>query len=1012
MDRHDVLETPGTPEADLEIRLLGPLEVRRGGLRLPLPRSKKTRALLAYLAGTGREHSRTRLCALLWESTDDPRGALRWSLSKLRPLLDAGVRRLDADREGVALPPRSARVDARELLDAVSSGVPGVPTARLEELAALGRGEFLEGLELTDLFEFRAWCVSQRERTREARCRVLAELVRRRSDEPQAALPWARDLVAADGLGVEAQRSFLELLLRAGLADEARQQFEIAYRMFRELEAPGARELLSAWTALSAGARGRSATSGAGDGEEEAARPPAPSLVPPTEPGALALVGRKRELGRLAELLERSRSGRSEVVVLCTGEAGVGKSRLAAAHAARARATGATVLEGRAFEAEATRPFGPWADALGREVAEAASGGGHDAPHTRESFLEAVASAVASRASGAAGALLVLDDVQWLDRDSAELLHFVSRRCREQPLAVLLLARGGELPDNEPVARVLRSLRTEARLERMELAPLSREEIGALVSGTPGVDADTVWAASSGNPLFALELARAGAGREGLPASLALVVRERVGRLAAPAAEVLRWASVLGHVFDLSRIEALSALEPGDVVEALEGLERHALLRGDDAAGAARYRFAHDVVREAVYGELSQPRRRLMHRQVARLLAPALPDPSVATEVARHAGLAGESSLGVRACIDAGLAALRTFANAEAETLARRGMELCEGLGEPERIAATLELLHVQFSARTPDGDRAAGRVQALAERALELGLARPARLGFQMLSFLRWESSSMAAAHANILQAERVSRAAEPEERAAALGQAARCFVLLERNLKQAEAFLLEAEALERRGARSTSAVPFAAAMLHAHRGALEEARASFREARWLAREQGDRLAEFRAVQHWAMLEIDGGSPADAHPLVSELSALGERLREGSEGPSGRALLALVRRMQGGAAEIASAIEELRAADAKYELAFVLTRLARHELASGDRPSAQGHAAEGLASALAIGRSSEIALARALLLRCAELAGDGAAAATHRTALEEAGRGDVSALVRRHVEGLPGAPA
>ena len=75
-------------EKPLIIQTLGDLEVRRAGRSLLLPPSKKTRALLAYLAVTGRAHRRERLCSLLWDVTDDPRGALRWSLSKLRALVD------------------------------------------------------------------------------------------------------------------------------------------------------------------------------------------------------------------------------------------------------------------------------------------------------------------------------------------------------------------------------------------------------------------------------------------------------------------------------------------------------------------------------------------------------------------------------------------------------------------------------------------------------------------------------------------------------------------------------------------------------------------------------------------------------------------------------------------------------------------------------------------------------------------------------------------------------------
>src|SRR5580700_8249193 len=79
--------------ASLRIQLLGPFSVRRDGAPVPLPRSRKVRALLAFLALGGASYSRSRLCALLWDVPNDPRGELRWCLSKLRALLDDPGRR-------------------------------------------------------------------------------------------------------------------------------------------------------------------------------------------------------------------------------------------------------------------------------------------------------------------------------------------------------------------------------------------------------------------------------------------------------------------------------------------------------------------------------------------------------------------------------------------------------------------------------------------------------------------------------------------------------------------------------------------------------------------------------------------------------------------------------------------------------------------------------------------------------------------------------------------------------
>src|SRR5713101_5330012 len=107
----------------LRVSVLGSLAVLRQGTRMQLPPSKKTRALLAYLAVTARPHSRDRLCAMFWNVPDDPRAALRWSLSRLRPLVDEpDCRRIIADREKVGFDLGRATVDILSMRNASRHG--------------------------------------------------------------------------------------------------------------------------------------------------------------------------------------------------------------------------------------------------------------------------------------------------------------------------------------------------------------------------------------------------------------------------------------------------------------------------------------------------------------------------------------------------------------------------------------------------------------------------------------------------------------------------------------------------------------------------------------------------------------------------------------------------------------------------------------------------------------------------------------------------------------------------
>src|SRR5215468_8726746 len=133
-------EMPG-----LSIRVLGEFQILKGTREQDLPKSRKTRALLAYLILTGRRHRRERLCDLLWDLPDDPRASLRWSLSRLRSLVDGpGQERIHANREYVSFDPDGATVDLFEIRRELAGGPNTVSTERLLDLAARFDGDLLE----------------------------------------------------------------------------------------------------------------------------------------------------------------------------------------------------------------------------------------------------------------------------------------------------------------------------------------------------------------------------------------------------------------------------------------------------------------------------------------------------------------------------------------------------------------------------------------------------------------------------------------------------------------------------------------------------------------------------------------------------------------------------------------------------------------------------------------------------------------------------------------------------
>jgi DNA-binding SARP family transcriptional activator/pimeloyl-ACP methyl ester carboxylesterase len=225
-------------EEILDIQLLGQFAVARDGKPVPLPPSKKTRALLAYLAMSGRAQRREQLCSMFWDLPDDPRGALRWSLTKIRSLVDGEeAQRLHADRELVRFEPRGARIDALAL-KAGAEKAAALPLDALLRLAPAADGEFLAGLELPDCDGYQAWCMAQREDIRGAACRVLRALAERLRDRPAEALPHARRLVELEPFDGAARVTLVKLLAAAGRRQEAEQQRALGIEQMQQAGVP------------------------------------------------------------------------------------------------------------------------------------------------------------------------------------------------------------------------------------------------------------------------------------------------------------------------------------------------------------------------------------------------------------------------------------------------------------------------------------------------------------------------------------------------------------------------------------------------------------------------------------------------------------------------------------------------------------------------------------------------------------------------------------------------------
>ncbi|HKP60670.1 MAG TPA: AAA family ATPase [Polyangiales bacterium] len=990
-------------EPELELRMLGGLDVRRAGKSLAQPPSKKTRALLAYLALTGRAHRREALCGLLWDVTDDPRGALRWSLSKLRKQVDDDhVTRLHADNERVALELQGASIDVLDMRAALGSDkLERLPTELLESWCARCHGEVLEGLDLPDFDGYQAWLVAEREQTRRLHASALHELVRRLEGTPERALPHARAWIGVDPMSAQARLSGMRLSLALGQLDEAKRQFQTARRVFSELDPAKEAQLVAGWQSLRASPAPSTESVPA---PAPAARPaePAPAPAPddyqsPALRGGsavLPLIGRASEQAELNEILAQVMRKRRAQLVLLTGEPGIGKSRLLEEFQSQARARGCAVLDGAAFEGETGRPYGPWIDALRKQGAPELERPEVPAA-SREALFSSVSGVLTGLCAAHAPVLVVLDDVHWLDEGSAELLHYTARMQREQPVLFVLAAREAELNDQVAVVRVLRSLRRDLELREIMLARLAEADTRKLVAQVdPNLDMSRLFAHSAGNPLFALELARAGGSAE-RARTVADAVRDRVAHLPAEAGDVLRWGAVLGSAIDTQLLAALSSLSPEQQLDGLETLERHALLRLEPGQG---YVFSHEIVRGVIYSDLSQPRRTLMHHRAAEALRKLqeqsrgqYDEESVAL-IARHADLGGGHALAASAYTAAGKRCLKLFAHENAAVLARKGLRHARELSEPERSCSMLELLEVQlWSKRPEDAEEFCRTVNELAETALERGAVEHARLGFNMLSYVRWETGKWEEARRQMLKAEQVARSGQESEHIEGLAEAANCLVLIERDLGQAEAMLSEAKARAKPLRYTSPALILADGLLLWHRGETERSDLLLEEAQVVAHRSAHPYAEIQALTHRVQLNLDSGKLELALQLALEAEQLADKIREGSEGPNAHVLVALVRLAIGQDAEVAleQALHELRVADAKHRMAYGLSRAAALLNRRERHAPAREYAQQALDIARLLERPSDVVLSLIELARAQRALGDAEGYGQSRAALE-----------------------
>jgi class 3 adenylate cyclase len=497
-----------------------------------------------------------------------------------------------------------------------------------------------------------------------------------------------------------------------------------------------------------------------------------------------AFVGRESEMTQLRAAVDDALSGRGRLVLLA-GEPGIGKTRCCDELATYARLRGAQVLTGRCYESQGAPAYWPWVQVVRSYAHERDPDDLRSELGSGASVIAQVVPEVAARVVGLASPplldpeqarfrlfdsiaaflknaaqrqplLLVLDDLHWADEPSLLLLRYLAAEMTVGRIVVVATYRDVELGRHHPLAGTLAELARHTVTSRLALHGLAREDVDRYLEITAGHTpaaglTDAVYQETEGNPFFLAEVVRllAADGRLDttrpdrwsltIPQGVREVIGRRLEHLDEATNDVLTIAAVCGRTFALDPLVNASERDEMDVLTALDEAIG-ARLVAEVAGTATRFTFAHALIRETVYDELTVNRRIRLHRKIALALEPTtkLEDQAAVAELAHHFAMAAPGGDVDRAVSYAELAAQLADAALAYEEAARfysvaaQTLEMVEPVDEARRAELVMCVGLAYKRAGDVDQAREAFRVAFGIGRVLgEADLMGRAGLGF-----------------------------------------------------------------------------------------------------------------------------------------------------------------------------------------------------------------------------------------------------------------------------------------
>ncbi|MBE9066201.1 AAA family ATPase [Leptolyngbya cf. ectocarpi LEGE 11479] len=754
---------------------------------------------------------------------------------------------------------------------------------------------------------------------------------------------------------------------------------------------------------------------------------PSLSPSPPTPKAENPMVGRDQLFSVLEQWL-LSPLEEPTPLLLLTGEPGIGKTRLLEALVDRAIHYGWQICWGSAFAAEQLRSYGVWIDLLRAANLSDLLPGLEDTSSdlkNRGQLLDAMVQGLAQVASSERPLLLLFDDIHWLDEASTALLHYVFRLMGQGPLRIVCASRQQELQENTAVLTLITSLRRAKRLQEVAVPPLSANAISCLVkplldseiSGdlAPPLNAQKIYGDSGGNPLFALEVARASTEAT---SDLYGLIDDRLQRLDGAARDLLPWAAALGRRFNSETLALAASYPPMQFLLALEQLEQQQIVQPVHSVSSTSfdeqgsYDFVHDLVRQGAYAQLSLPRRRIIHGQLAKTLDAQTVEDDLASQVAYHAGLAGNHALAAKASVTAANRSLQLFAYTDVIQLVNQGLEHCHYLPSCDRILYSAQLLRTRVLAgvSTSEATTVEAQIQQQLSDLVGLNLAEAEAAARQALAFLKYAQGKLTDVHQHCLDAVDVLPPT-PHLQAESLAANGCCLAEIEKDMDRAETILLEAQSLASPLGESISDIDLGLGCIYRYRGdydlACQHLKTALQVSQSHTLNQRDQLNESYCLNNLAMTSWDSHQPEPSY--AQALLKLAPNLPKGSDAAFAEALIALHtyrntsdKQTQTALTETLTQLDQL---DAQRKRGFIASHGTEIALRQDDGATAFTYARMTHQAANIVEHPNDIAVANALCVLSACRLNDDEAVQLYRQSLQTLSSKNLSARAQRLID-------